>query len=286
MNILRTAPAIGCNESSQPSGRHQKEPNPNALSGADERTADPISVLRFRRTFEPMTRMRRIDQLLASLGYCSRSDARSWVAAGAVTVHGKGVDDPSTKAWPADVQVDGEPLDHPDGLLLLLNKPTGLVCSHDLSEGPNVYSLLPPRWRQRNPQVTSVGRLDKDTSGLLLLTDQTALVHRLTSPKHKVPKVYRATLDRDAPENAAAVFAAGTLILDNEKTPCLPAALSLLSPREAELTLTEGRYHQVRRMFAAVGCTVVTLRRTRFGDLDLRDVAEGTWRELPLNQFA
>jgi 16S rRNA pseudouridine516 synthase len=130
-----------------------------------------------------------------------------------------------------------------------------------------------------------VGRLDKDTSGLLLLTDQTTLVHRLTSPKHKVPKIYRATLDRDVPESAAATFASGTLVLEGETTPCLPAELSLLSPREAELTLMEGRYHQVRRMFAAVGCTVLTLHRTRFGNLDLEGVAESTWRELPLNYF-
>ena len=114
-----------------------------------------------------------------------------------VTVGGETVDDPGQKAAPADVRVDGESLDHPDGMLLLLHKPPGLVCSHEEREGPNVYSLLPPRWRRRNPVVTSIGRFDKDTSGLLLLTDQSPLVHRLTSPKHKVPKVYRATVDRD-----------------------------------------------------------------------------------------
>jgi len=229
--------------------------------------------------------MRRIDQILANLGYCSRSEARSWVESGAVTVRGTSINNPATKVWPADVLVDGEPLDHPDGLLLLLNKPTGHVCSHDAHEGPTVYSLLPPRWKHRNPQVTSVGRLDKDTSGLLLLTDQAALVHRLTSPKHKVPKIYRATLDRQVPERAAELFSSGTLVLDSETKPCLPATLSIISPREAELAITEGRYHQVRRMFAAVGCTVLTLHRTRLGDLDLQGVSEGTWRELPLDHF-
>jgi 16S rRNA pseudouridine516 synthase len=229
--------------------------------------------------------MRRLDQLLANLGYCSRRDARSWIAAGAVTVSDEPADDFSAKVNPATVRVDGEPLDHPDGLLLMLNKPLGLVCSHEMREGPNVYSLLPPRWRQRNPQVTSVGRLDKDTSGLLLLTDQSALVHRLTSPKHKVPKVYRATLDRDVPADAISLFASGTLRLPDEEACCAPAALTLLSPREAELVLTEGRYHQVRRMFAAIGTTVLTLHRTRFGSLSLVDVPPGEWRELPLNYF-
>ena len=229
--------------------------------------------------------MRRLDQLLANLGYCSRREARAWIEDGRVTVNGAVADDFSAKADPAIVRVDGEPLDHPEGLLLLLHKPVGLVCSHDSREGPSVYSLLPPRWRQRNPQVTSIGRLDKDTSGLLLLTDQSALVHRLTSPKHKVSKIYRATLAADLPADTTARFASGTFLLAGEKDPCAPAELRAPGPRDAELTLTEGRYHQVRRMFAAVGCEVLTLHRSRFGHLDLGDLAPGQWRELPLDTF-
>jgi 16S rRNA pseudouridine516 synthase len=230
--------------------------------------------------------MRRLDQLLSSLGYCSRSEARDWVKAGAVTVRGAEADDAGARVHPAEVRVEGEPLDHPDGLLLALHKPLGLVCSHDGREGPGVYSLLPERWRRRNPVVTSIGRLDKETSGLLLLTDQSPLVHRLTSPKHKVPKLYRATLDRDLPASLVPLFAAGTLQLDGEKAPCAPAQLRIVAPREAELTLTEGKYHQVRRMFAAAcGATVLTLRRERFGELALGDLAPGSWRELPLDFF-
>ncbi|MBC7365653.1 MAG: rRNA pseudouridine synthase [Undibacterium sp.] len=234
--------------------------------------------------------MRRLDQLLANLGYCSRSEARDWTDSGTVLVRGEPADGPSQKAHAADVRVEGAPLDHPDGLILLLHKPLGLVCSHELREGPNIYTLLPARWQRRNPVITSIGRLDKDTSGLILLTDQSALVHRLTSPKHKVPKIYRATLGADlTPARAAesaTLFAAGTLILPDETTPCAPAALTLISPREVELTLTEGRYHQVRRMFAWVGYEVVALHRTHFGALDLGDLKPGTWRELPLDFFA
>ena len=230
--------------------------------------------------------MRRLDQLLANLGYCSRREARAWILDGRVTVRGAVADDFGAKADPADVRIDGEPPDHPDGLLLLLHKPTGLVCSHDEREGPNVYRLLPARWRERNPPVTSIGRLDKDTSGLLLLTDQSELVHRLTSPRHKVPKVYRATLDADPPDGLVALFASGTLRLKDEKEPCAPAELKLIAAREAELTLTEGRYHQVRRMFASQGCEVLTLHRARFGPLDLGDLPAGQWRELPLDTFA
>lgn len=229
--------------------------------------------------------MRRLDQLLANLGYCSRSEARDWIKAGAITVRGEIADDVGARVNAAEVMVDGAPLDHPDGLLLLLNKPLGLVCSHELREGPNVYSLLPERWQRRNPQVTSVGRLDKETSGLILLTDLSPLVHRLTSPKHKVPKIYRATVDRDLSPELVPRFAAGTLALDGEKEPCAPAELRIVTPREAELALMEGKYHQVRRMFAACGWSVVALHRVRFGDLELGGLASGAWRELALDHF-
>ncbi len=232
------------------------------------------------------TAMRRLDQILANLGYCSRREARDFVRAGRVTVAGRPADDAARKVAPADVCVDGEPLDHPEGVLIMLHKPVGLVCSHDAREGPTVYGLLPERWRRRKPIVTSVGRLDKDTSGVLLLTDQSELVHRLTSPRQKVPKVYRATTDRELTPDLGARFASGTLVLEGESEPCAPAGLELSGPREARLTLTEGRYHQVRRMFAATGATVLTLHRERFGPLDLGDLAAGEWRELPLDFFA
>lgn len=228
---------------------------------------------------------RRLDQLLANLGYCSRREARDWIDAGRVTVRRQPADDPGQKANPDDVLVDNEPLDRPNGLLLLLHKPLGLVCSHDEREGPNVYSLLPERWRRRNPQVTSIGRLDKDTSGLLLLTDQTALVHKLTSPKHKVPKLYRATVNGTLTPALVPVFASGTLLLADEKEACQPAELRILNSTTAEVVLTEGRYHQVRRMFASQGCEVVALHRSRFGNLDLGDLPPGQWRELPLDFF-
>jgi 16S rRNA pseudouridine516 synthase len=230
--------------------------------------------------------MRRLDQWFANLGYCSRREARAWVEAGRVAVHGETATDFGAKADAVDVRVDGEPLDHPEGLLLLLHKPVGRVCSHDEREGPSIYGLLPPRWPRRNPPVMSIGRLDKDTSGLLLLTDQPALVHRLTSPKHKVPKVYIATLASEMAADRAAglisLFASGTLVLVGESAPCAPATLRLRDPRTAELTLTEGRYHQVRRMFASQGCEVVALHRERFGDLTLGALPPGQWRELPL----
>jgi 16S rRNA pseudouridine516 synthase len=142
--------------------------------------------------------------------------------------------------------------------------------------------LLPPRWGRRNPPVTTIGRLDKDTTGVLLLTDCGELVHRWTSPKHKVAKVYEVTVNANLPPALVPLFAAGTLRLDGEDKPCLPAKLEILSPREARLELTEGRYHQVKRMFASQGCEVIRLHRSRFGEIELSDLQPGQWRLLPL----
>jgi 16S rRNA pseudouridine516 synthase len=228
--------------------------------------------------------VRRLDQWLANLGYCSRREAKSWLEAGRVTVAGRPARDPSARCAAAEVHVDGEPLDHPQGLLLLLNKPAGVVCSHDAGEGRRVYDLLPAQWLRRNPALTTVGRLDRETTGLLLITDQTALVHRLTSPKSKLPKVYRVVLESAAsPERQAeakAAFASGRLTLPDEAEPCLPAQLDWLGPAEARVTLTEGRYHQVRRMFGAHGLSVARLHREQFGPWILSQVPEGSWIEL------
>ena len=229
--------------------------------------------------------MRRLDQLLANLGYCSRREAKGWIDQGRVTLSGQRATDPGERVHAGDVCVDGEALDRPDGLLLMLHKPLGLVCSHEAREGPNVYGLLPARWQRRNPAVTSVGRLDKATSGLLLLTDQTPLVHRLTSPKHKVAKVYRVTVDRDLDPSLVPLFASGTLALSGEPAPCGPAQLELVDDRTARLTLHEGKYHQVRRMFASQGWEVLALHRERFGQLELGDLPAGQWRELSLTTF-
>jgi 16S rRNA pseudouridine516 synthase len=228
--------------------------------------------------------MPRLDQLLASLGYGSRREVRGWIEAGRVTVRGVVEEDHGTRAGAGDVRLDGEPLDHPGGLLILLNKPVGRVCSHSPDEGASVYELLPARWLKRNPPVTSVGRLDKETTGLLLLTDRSTLVHRLTSPKGKLPKVYRATLDRELPQGAEEVFSGGCM-LPGEEEPCAPAKLRRIGSLEAEIILTEGRYHQVRRMVALLGCTVTALHRIRFGELELGNLEPGKWMELPINTF-
>ena len=186
---------------------------------------------------------------------------------------------------PSLITVDGEPLDHPGTLVIALHKPVNFVCSHDDREGPSVYELLPDRWLERNPRVESVGRLDRDTSGLLLLTDDHQLLHRLTSPRHHVPKRYVATLDVAPGASVADVFGAGMLVLDGESTACLPATLAEIGPLEYSLTLYEGRYHQVRRMFAAVDCHVMALIRTEIGPLELGLLEAGTHRVLSVDEI-
>jgi 16S rRNA pseudouridine516 synthase len=225
-----------------------------------------------------MEKPRRLEQILASLGYGSRRDVRGLIASRRVTVAGVVQDDPSAKVTSATVRLDDAPLEFPDGILVVFHKPADCVCSHDPREGRRVYDLLPPRWLQRNPAVTTIGRLDRDTTGVLVVTDDLALVHRLTSPKHHVEKVYEATLDRAPDPGLVQEFAIGTLVLNGENRPCAPARLVLRGGAEVELTLTEGRFHQVKRMFAHFGYEVCRLHRSRFGDYTLGDLAPGQWR--------
>ncbi len=228
--------------------------------------------------------MRRLDQLLSSLGYCSRREAMVFVKEGRVKLDGVVVKRSDQRVDSALITVDDLPLEAPEGLLAILHKPVGYSCTHSADEGPNIYELLPPHWPDRNPAVTSVGRLDKDTSGLLLVTDIGSLVHRYTSPKSEIEKTYRVEVDRELDPALVEVFAKGDLMLRSEEKPCLPAKLEIVSTKTARLTITEGRYHQVRRMFASQGWHVEKLHRERFGPYELRDLAEGEWRMIPVEQ--
>lgn len=227
----------------------------------------------------------RLDRLLGSLGYGSRRDIAALARLGAITLDGRDLTDASariavTADLPARMTVDGAPVDPPPGVVILLNKPLGVTCSHK-EAGPLVYDLLPTRWRARDPAISTVGRLDKETSGLLLMTDDGDLLHRIISPKRHVAKVYRATLARPLNGSEGALFASGQLMLEGDDKPLKPAELEVISPTEARLSVTEGRYHMVRRMFAAAGNHVEALHRERLGGLSIpNDLAPGSWRLL------
>jgi 16S rRNA pseudouridine516 synthase len=216
---------------------------------------------------------------LANLGYGSRKEVALMLKNGWVTDAAGNTLDEGSRVAHEDVRVDDEPLDPAPGMLLMLHKPVGYTCSTK-DTGRLVYDLLPERFRLRNPVLSSVGRLDRDTSGLLLMTDDGALLHRITSPKSHLPKVYVAALASDLRGDEGAAFASGTLMLEGEKEALAPATLEVLSPREARVTTIEGRYHQVRRMFVALGNHVEALRRERIGGLELGPLAPGQWRLL------
>jgi len=223
-------------------------------------------------------------KLIANLGYGSRKEVAAMFREGRITDAAGEVLYADDRVAHADVRIDGEALDPPAGLALVLHKPVGYTCSTK-DPGRIVYDLLPPRFRLRSPLLSMVGRLDRDTSGLLLLTDDGALLHRIVSPKSHLPKVYEATLAQDLRGDEAALFASGTLQLEAENTPLAPARLERVTPRLARLTLTEGRYHQVRRMFAAAGNHVLALHRSRIGGLELGGLAPGEWRMLGVDDL-
>jgi len=233
----------------------------------------------------PLPGQMRLDRLLANMGYGSRKEVQGLARAGLVVLDGAPLTNPDQRVaidpdLSSRMTIQGRPLDPPPGFALMLHKPVGVTCSHK-ETGALVYDLLPPRWRIREPMISTVGRLDKETSGLLLMTDDGPLLHRIISPRKHVPKRYHVTLDRPMEGHEAERFMAGTLLLDGDDKPLLPAALEVLSPTEGLLTITEGRYHQVRRMFAAVGNHVTALHRDRVGGLVLPvDLDPGKWRVL------
>ena len=225
-------------------------------------------------------------KLLANLGYDSRKEVQRLIRSGAVTdADGKVLGENDVP--PHDqIFFRGEELDPPAPLVIMLHKPDGYTCSSE-DPGSTIYDLLPPRFSQRNPGLNPIGRLDKDTTGLLLMTDDGKLLHKIIHPKSNCLKVYQASLDRPLEGHEDELFSSGTLVLNSETRPLLPAKLEVLGEREALVTLHEGRYHQVRRMFAAAGNHVLGLKRISIGGLKMPDdLEEGDWRVLTPEELA
>jgi 16S rRNA pseudouridine516 synthase len=217
---------------------------------------------------ENKTKKERLDKLLSNLGYGVRKDVRYWVNDGLITIDGKSAASVSQKVTPDQVHLEGKPLDHPYGLTVIYHKPVGAVCSRK-EDGRLIFDDFPERWISRKPPLSCVGRLDKNTSGLLILTDNGQLNHRITSPRQHISKTYTVTLDCPLQNHDVSMFASGKLMLENDDRPCLPAELTITGDCHASLVLHEGRYHQVRRMFTAAGNHVTALTRTHIGALAL-----------------
>ena len=209
----------------------------------------------------------RLDKLLGLAGV-ARSEAKKRIAAGRVTVDGQVRRDPGFKARPEQVALDGAPLQAETEIYLMLNKPAGVVTATEDKRLPTVVSLLPEKYARR--KIGPVGRLDRDVTGLVLLTTDGGLAHRLISPKWKAEKRYRAVCEGMLTAADAEAFAQGIALSDFTAR---PAGMDILEAAQeqsvADVTLTEGKFHQVKRMFHAVGKTVLHLKRLRIGALEL-----------------
>ena len=220
----------------------------------------------------------RLDEILFSQGFGSRRECAGLLARHLVRVAGKTVADPAADFNPSGLafEVEGQAWTCYPQALVLLHKPSGYECSQKPKHWPSVLLLLPPPLRQRG--VQPVGRLDQDTTGLLLLTDDGALIHRLTSPKHHVPKVYEVGCDRPVDAEQVRQLLHG-VVLDDDPLPVRAEGCEATGERSLRLTLVQGKYHQVKRMVAAVGNHCLSLHRSAFGALTLTDgPAPGQWR--------
>ena len=226
----------------------------------------------------------RLDRALALTG-CSRTQAKAMIAAGRVQVSGAVVRDPGLNVEISAVQLDGAPIDADAELYLMLNKPVGVITATEDKRLPTVVSLLPEKYARR--RIGPVGRLDRDVTGLVLLTTDGQLAHRLISPRWKAEKLYRATCEGRLDAADAARFAEGLVLSDFT---ALPAKLDILSAGEtsmADVTLSEGKFHQVKRMFAAVGHPLLSLSRLRIGCVTLDPaLAPGEFRPLTAEEIS
>lgn len=223
---------------------------------------------------------KRVDAHLSTLGYCTRSEAKKFLSKNLVCIEGIRVFDVRQKAYHNDITVNDAKLDD-ERLVVLMHKPRGVVCSHS-DNGVLIYSLLPQRWQRRNPKISTIGRLDADTTGAILLTDDGELNHKLTTPKSDVTKTYEVTLAEPLKGNEAEIFASGGLMLRGEKKPLLSAKMEIIEPTLVRLEICEGRYHQVKRMFGAVGNRVIALHRVRFGAFELDGLGPSEYKIIDL----
>lgn len=228
--------------------------------------------------------MERIDKIIASQGQYSRKEVKALIAKGRIAVDGRVVSSSSEKADPMTMllTVDGKPLEFKRNLYLVLNKPKGYVSATEDREHPTVLELMPQEYRGWD--LFPAGRLDRDTTGLMIITDDGVLAHNILAPKKHVPKRYHVELDIPVTEEMRLGFSEGVMLNDGV---CKAADLIKTGEKTAEVTLREGRYHQIKRMFGCFGAEVVELKRLGMGRLTLpEDLAEGECREMSEEELA
>ncbi len=231
--------------------------------------------------------MERLDKIIASQGQYSRSDVKKLVKQGRVTLDGTAVKSSDIKADPdkAEIKIDGRVLGYKKHLYIMLNKPKGVISATEDPTQSTVIDLVPKQLRREG--LFPAGRLDGDTTGFVLITDDGDFAHRILSPKNHIMKTYIATLQRELTEEDVAAFKNGIELKDG--TLCLEAEVAAVSGAVpmAQVKICEGKYHQVKRMFAALGNKVLELRRIKMGELCLDEsLAEGLCRELTQEELA
>ncbi len=232
----------------------------------------------------------RLDRLLSNLGYGGRKEMTMAIKNEWLEIDGERVTKPSLSVdlslvSEGRITFDGEKLDPLFPFSIMLHKPVGYTCSHK-DAGDIIYDLLPERFANRKPKLSMVGRLDKYSSGQLLLSDDGDLLHRITHSKSHAPKYYRVTLRDDLRGDETDIFASGEMILKGDEKPIKPAQWSVEDKRRGIMILHEGRYHQIRRMFEELGNEVITLHRFQTGGLELGNLEEGKWRVLDEGDLA
>lgn len=221
----------------------------------------------------------RLDKIISSQFNLSRSVARKHIGWGRVTVNGKQRRDPSEQFDPdsCHIEYSGQALNYKEHIYIIMNKPSGVLCASNDKNRQTVIDLIGEDLKRNG--LFPVGRLDKDTTGLLLITDDGDFSHKVIHPKKRIAKVYKALLDTELNKEAVLAFSEGVTLADGEK--CRPSKLTLLGNKEALVEITEGKYHQIKRMFGTVGAGVCALERISIGALSLpADIEEGSCREL------
>ena len=221
-----------------------------------------------------------LERILHKQGFGSRKLCRIMIINQEITVNGELCDDPSTQFELENLgyTVKSEPWEYRENSYLMMHKPSNYECSHKTQHHPTIYSLLPFPLVERNVQC--IGRLDEDTTGLILISDDGQFIHRMSSPKHKVPKVYEVTCKHPVSDEQIAHILSGVQLVD-ETAPIAALACKRVSENIIHMTLAEGKYHQVKRMVAAISNRVEYLKRIKIGELVLpQDLAVGEWRWL------
>lgn len=215
----------------------------------------------------------RFDKIIANQFNISRKDARILIRRGKGWVDGKPFCDPAALvSTESEIVFDGQPLEYKKYIYILMNKPKGVLSASNDKKCKTVVDLVPSQWRRNG--LFPVGRLDKDTTGFLIITDDGDFAHRAIAPNKNVAKVYEVTLDGRLTEEMVQAFADGIILADGTK--CKSAELKIIDECKAHVTITEGKYHQIKRMFGTVGLGVNELKRLSIGALSLpQDLAEG-----------